>query len=63
MIYFLDSTKSILTHQGIIAIGVAMAIASGLTLLVCFMGYGLVKIPVQMWVWSDYAAKLNRIYF
>ena len=40
-----------------------MAIAGGLFLLVCFLGYGLVKIPSQMWVQSDCEAKLNRIYF
>ena len=44
MIFFLD--KSILKYPGVIAIGVAMALAAGLWLLVLFMGYGLVKIPV-----------------
>ena len=66
ILYVLDQNNSnynILNTQGIIAIGVAMAIAGGLFLLVCFLGYGLVKIPVQMWVQSDYEAKLNRIYF
>lgn len=63
MIYFLDDSKNILDQQGILAVVVAVCLAAGFTLLVCFLGYGLVKIPVQMWVQSNYSGKLNRLLF
>lgn len=58
-LYFLDTKqddndKSILDQQGILAVVIAVCLAGGFTLLVCFLGYGLVKIPVQLWVHSNY---------
>ena len=49
-----DDQKSILDQRGILAVVIAVCLAGGFTLLVCFLGYGLVKIPVQLWVHSDY---------
>jgi hypothetical protein len=63
LLFFLDDGKRILDKQGILAVVVAVCLAAGFTLLVCFLGYGLVKIPVQMWVQSNYTAKLNRLLF
>ena len=64
LLYFLDDSKhNILNQQGILAVVIAICLAAGCTLLVCFLGYGLVKIPVQTWVQSDYTDKLNRLLF
>ena len=45
--------NAILDKKGIMSVLVALSIASGFILLVLFMGYGLVKIPLRTWTYSN----------
>ena len=41
----------------------AISLAFGFVLLILFLGYGLVKIPVQTWLMADMKEKQNRMLF
>ena len=43
--------------------GIALSLFAGYLLLVCFLGWALVKIPYVYWVESDYKSTLNRLMF
>ena len=58
-----DKTQKILKSQGILAVGIALSLFAGYLLLVCFLGWALVKIPYVYWVESDYQSTLNRLMF
>ena len=67
LLYFIDqkqnSNHKILSNQGIIAVTIALCFAGGFFLLILFMGWGIVRIPIDTWIESNLQAKLNRILF
>ena len=46
-----------------IAVTIALCFAGGFFLLILFMGWGIVRIPIDTWIESNLNAKLNRILF
>ena len=67
-IYFLgekdeNGNSVILNKKGIISVAVALSIAFGFILLILFLGYGLVQIPIAAWKNSELQESLNRELF
>ena len=67
MVFFFGKDENghnqILDNRKFISVLVALSIASGFMLLVLFMGYGLVKIPLRTWTYSDLNIQLERVYY
>ena len=67
-IYFIDNSdgqggSNILNEEGIIAVAIALSMAFGFFLLVIFLGYALVRIPILTWIGSNLEESLNRHLF
>lgn len=58
-----NGNNELLDQQGILAIIVALSLTFGFVLLILFLGYGLVKIPVQTWLLANMKEKQNRMLF
>ena len=58
-----DNDINILDTQGILAVIIALSLAFGFLLLVCLLGYALVKIPLSFWMESSFERKLPRLLF
>jgi len=59
VVFFIDNgddnkENNILDGEGILAVIIALSLAFGFLLLVCLLGYALVKIPLSWWQESDY---------
>jgi len=48
-----DKSNNILNKQGVMAVCIALILGTGYCLLLCFLGYGLVKIPIETWIQSN----------
>lgn len=67
-IYFIDnrdddSENNILSGQGILGVMIGMSLAFGNFLLVLFLGYSFVKIPISYWTESKPSEKIKRLLF
>ena len=67
-IYFIDNRdddgqNDILSGQGILGVMIGMSLAFGNFLLVLFLGYSFVKIPISYWTESKPSEKIKRLLF
>jgi len=58
-----EETEDILTGQGILAVLIALSIFIGYLLLVCLLGWSLVKIPTLWWTESNNETTLKKLLF
>jgi hypothetical protein len=68
IVFFIDNgddnhENNILDGEGILAVIIALSLSFGFLLLVCLLGYALVKIPLSLWQESNYQEKNNRLVF
>ena len=67
LVFFIDEhtgdDTNILASKGILAVVIALSLAFGFFLLVCLLGYALVKIPISFWISSNYKNNLDRLLF
>ena len=58
-----EETEDILTGQGILAVLIALSIFIGYLLLVCLLGWSLIKIPTLWWTESNNETTLKKLLF
>ena len=58
-----NNENNILDGEGILAVIIALSLSSGFLLLVCLLGYALVKIPISFWQESDFEFMINHLTF
>ena len=58
-----EKDYNLLADGGILNIIIALSLSFGFFLLVCLLGYALVKIPIKYWINSDITERLKRLHF
>ena len=62
-LYWTNYGRSIIQSGSVVGVIIGLNIAAGLILLAVTLGYGIVKIPISLFKYSDYEQRLNYNYY